>query len=157
MTSHFPYSIRDLSEEFGVTPRTLRFYEDRGLLHPQRKGQTRVYGARERERLSLILRGKRVGFSLDEIRDMLDLYDEPEGPKSQLLVSLNKFRTRIKSLKQQRRDIHAAIQELEDGCATIERLLKEKAERRKSEAKLVSSAAGFAGPIKAMVTDDDHI
>ena len=98
-----------------------------------------------------------MGFSLDEIRDMLDLYDGPGGPTSQLLVSLDKFRTRIKSLKQQRRDIDAAIRELEDGCATIERLLEEKAERRENETELVSSAAGFAGPIKTMVTDDDHI
>ncbi|NIW86644.1 MAG: MerR family transcriptional regulator, partial [Gammaproteobacteria bacterium] len=69
------YSIGDLAREFDVTPRTIRFYEDQGLLSPARSGQNRVYTARDRTRLKLILRGKRLGFSLSEIRDILDLYD----------------------------------------------------------------------------------
>ncbi len=157
MSSQNNFSIRELAKEFGVTARTLRFYEDKGLLEPERRGQTRIYGSRERARLSLILRGKRVGFSLDEIRELLDLYDKPGGPQSQLLISLKKFRTRIKSLKQQRRDIDAAIDELEDGCATIEQLIKDKSEQQQSEAELVTTAAGFAGPLKTMVKDDDYL
>src|ERR1700739_2907634 len=92
------YSIRQLCKEFGVTARALRFYEDKGLLAPDRRGQTRVFSARDRARVKLIVDGKRVGFSLVEIREMLDLYDHADNSQ-QLSVSLKKFRTQIATLK----------------------------------------------------------
>eukprot|EP01042_Synura_sphagnicola_P034600 gene34600-44371_t len=112
--SHRTYSIRQLSKEFDVTARALRFYEDKGLISPERKGQTRLYSARDRARLKLILRGKRVGFSLSEIREILDLYDETDGGAAQAARSLKKFRERIEALRQQRDDIDGAIQNLEE-------------------------------------------
>ena len=78
------YSIGDLSREFGVTTRTIRFYEDQGLLSPNRNGQNRIYQARDRVRLKLILRGKRLGFSLKEINKLIELYDAPDGEADQL-------------------------------------------------------------------------
>jgi len=120
------FSIAELAEAFEVTPRAIRFYEDKGLLHPARQGQTRVYSQRDRARLLLILRGKRVGFSLADIREMLDLYDRKDGQEAQLTVSLNKFRERIETLERQREDIDAALLELRDGVAWIERTLAQK-------------------------------
>lgn len=114
------FSIRQLCVEFQVTPRALRFYEDKGLLSPARDGMNRVYGSRDRARLQLILRGKRVGFSLSEIREILDLYDEKDGGAAQAARSLAKFRERIEALKLQREDIEGAIQNLESGCARLE-------------------------------------
>ena len=84
------FTIRQLCAEFGVTPRSLRFYEDKGLLNPARDGLNRVYAVRDRARLQLILRGKRVGFSLAEIRDMLDLYDRDDMHKTQMATSVAK-------------------------------------------------------------------
>lgn len=117
------YSIRQLCREFDVTARALRFYEDKALLNPERKGQTRIYSARDRARLKLILQGKRVGFSLVEIREMLDLYDRKDDQAAQLQLSLAKFRKQIDALKRQREDIEAAIYTLTTGCAWIEERL----------------------------------
>ena len=119
------FTIRQLCQAFDVTPRALRFYEDRGLLSPAREGQNRVYSHRDRGRLQLILRGKRVGFSLNEIREMLDLYDQNDGGATQMARSLRKFRERILALRAQREDIDGAIEALEDGCARLERQLTE--------------------------------
>lgn len=119
------YSIRQLCREFGVTARALRFYEDKGLLAPDRKGQTRVYGHRDRVRLKLILQGKRVGFSLTEIRELLDLYDRKDGGAIQMAASLAKFRTQIDALTRQREDIDAAIDTLTTGCAWLEERLSQ--------------------------------
>lgn len=121
------FTITELAREFGVSLRALRFYEDKGLLSPMRRGQTRIYSRRDRARLILILRGKRVGFSLSDIREMLDLYDTEEGHEAQLRVSLDKFRKRIEILERQRQDIDGAIDELKHSCAKVERLLAEKA------------------------------
>lgn len=121
------FTITELAREFGVSLRALRFYEDKGLLAPMRRGQTRIYSRRDRARLILILRGKRVGFSLADIREMLDLYDTEEGHEAQLRVSLDKFRRRIEILERQRQDIDGAIDELKHSCAKVERMLAEKA------------------------------
>jgi DNA-binding transcriptional MerR regulator len=117
------FTIRNLCVEFRVTPRALRFYEDKGLLYPAREGLNRVYNHRDRARLQLILRGKRVGLSLSEIREILDLYDENDGGASQMAKSLKKFRERITALEAQREDIDGAIEQLRGGCDRMERQL----------------------------------
>ena len=117
------FTIRNLCVEFRVTPRALRFYEDKGLLYPAREGLNRVYNHRDRARLQLILRGKRVGLSLAEIREILDLYDENDGGAAQMAKSLKKFRERISALEAQRDDIDGAIEQLRGGCDRMERQL----------------------------------
>jgi len=106
------YTITDLAEEFGVTARALRFYEDEGLIAPERVGLVRVYSKRDRARLAWILRGKRVGFSLAEIREMIDLYDVNDGRQAQRRVTVEKCESRIAQLLRQRDDIDSAIEEL---------------------------------------------
>ncbi|MBF0372692.1 MAG: MerR family DNA-binding transcriptional regulator [Alphaproteobacteria bacterium] len=117
------FGITDLAHEFGITPRAIRFYEDQGLLTPVREGQRRVYGSRDRVRLKLIMRGKRLGFSLIEIREILDLYDaESNGETAQLRHFLSKIRQRRAQLRQQQEDIAAILEELdalESQCAGI--------------------------------------
>lgn len=120
------YTITDLSHEFKVTARAIRFYEDKGLLHPSRQGMMRVYTKRDRARLILILRGKRLGFSLAEIREMIDLYDLGDGQIEQMKVTLKRSRERLGALEQQRRDIDAAITELKQDIRTMEEFLKVK-------------------------------
>ncbi len=114
------WTISDLSKEFGVTPRTLRFYEDEGLLTPQRDGQNRIYEARDRARLAWILRGRRVGFSLSDITEMLDLYDLGDGRAKQRAVTLEKCRERLAALESQRADLDATIDELNGFCRLLE-------------------------------------
>ena len=114
------YSITDLCAEFGVTPRALRFYEDEGLIAPERRGTARRYSHRDRARLAWILRGKRVGFSLAEIREMIDLYDLGDGRRLQRAVTAERCRERIEALEAQKRDLDAAIAELNDFVRTIE-------------------------------------
>ncbi len=108
------FTIRELAEEFGCTHRTIRFYEDEGLLRPRREGQARIFSGRDRARLSLILRGRRLGFSLAEIAEMLHLYDADPGHVRQLTVALERGRRRIAQLERQRGDIDAALSELKE-------------------------------------------
>lgn len=114
------YTITDLSEEFGVTARALRFYEDEGLISPERRGTQRIYSHRDRARLAWILRGKRVGFSLTEIRELIDLYDIGDGRRTQRERTIDRCRDRVELLHQQKRDIDAAIAELNDFIALLE-------------------------------------
>ena len=107
------WSITDLAREFGVTLRTLRHYEDVGLIGPERRGTTRVFRARDRIRLQLILRGKRLGFSLPEIRTIVNMYDEQPGEAGQLEYLLSQIDVRRAELDQLRRDIDETMTELD--------------------------------------------
>ena len=117
------YSVTELAEDLGVTARALRFYEDKGLIEPRRIGNTRVYTHRDRGRLVLILRGKRLGFTLREIRDWLALYESGPGQRPQMEALLVTVGERIKALEQQRKDIDATIAELRDIMGATERWL----------------------------------
>jgi DNA-binding transcriptional MerR regulator len=115
------WSIAELAAEYDVTLRTIRFYEDRGLLTPERRGTVRVYHPRDRVRLGLILRGKRLGFSLDEIATIVDMYDAEPGEEGQLVYLLEQIGSRRAELEQRRRDIDetlAELAEVERRCAT---------------------------------------
>ncbi len=120
------YTISELAREFGVTPRALRFYEDKDLLHPKRDGMNRVYSHRDRGRLQLILQGKRVGFSLGEIREILDVYTL-EGHRAQLVLTETKFRAQKDKLVRQREDIDGAMTSLEDGLSWVQGQLRDMA------------------------------
>jgi DNA-binding transcriptional MerR regulator len=117
------FTIRQLCQEFKCTPRALRFYEDKGLLSPARDGMNRVYSYKDRARLQLILRGKRVGLALAEIGEILDLYEVGDGGAQQAAKSLRKFQERIVALENQRVDIDNAIKELKEGCEALEHRL----------------------------------
>jgi DNA-binding transcriptional MerR regulator len=114
------YTIRQLCREFDCTPRALRFYEDKGLLAPSRAGVNRVYSHRDRGRLQLILRGKRIGLSLVEIGDLMDLYDQDDGGAIQMARALKTFRERLTVLQQQRIDIEEAIAQVSEAVAVLE-------------------------------------
>lgn len=106
------YTISELARELDVTPRALRFYEDKGLLTPRREGLNRVYSHRDRGKLQMILRGKRIGLSLIEIKEILDLYKIDQ--RAQVQTMLKRFKTRVEALEQQREDVDASIDMLQD-------------------------------------------
>ncbi|MCC5986732.1 MAG: MerR family DNA-binding transcriptional regulator [Pararhodobacter sp.] len=105
-------TIREMCAAFGVTPRTLRFYEAKELLFPQREGQKRLFTRRDRGRLKLILRGKRFGFSLEEMRQLLDLYDRGDAQEEQLKRTYEVARERLAQMERQRDELNEAIEEL---------------------------------------------
>jgi DNA-binding transcriptional MerR regulator len=113
------FTIGDLAREFDVTLRTLRFYEDKGLLDPRREGLNRLYSRRDRARLKIVLLCKRVGFSLTEIKEMLDLYDQKDGQLTQLRAVLRKFSDQVAVLEEQRKDIEAGLVELHENIADL--------------------------------------
>ncbi len=119
------YSISELAKEFEVTPRAIRFYEDQGLLSPGRKGRRRVYGERDRVRLRLILRGKRLGFALSEVKEMFDLYDNSPGEEGQLQYLLDRIHQRRVLLEQQQKDIEAVLGEMKGVERRCEKALSE--------------------------------
>ena len=117
------FTIRDLTKEFAISARTLRFYEEKGLIAPRRNGQGRLYGRRDRARLKYVLMGKAVGFSLEEVRQMLDLYDLGDGQVTQLRVALGKFKQQIGRLRRQKSEIERAIVELSRAGKAVETML----------------------------------
>jgi DNA-binding transcriptional MerR regulator len=108
------WTIAEVAEQFGVTHRTVRHYEDLGLISPERRGTTRVYHRRDRTRLNLILRGKRLGFPLEEIRTIIDMYDEQPGEAGQLTYLLGQIGERRAELERRRKDIEDSLAELAD-------------------------------------------
>jgi DNA-binding transcriptional MerR regulator len=122
------YTISDLAQEFEVTPRALRFYEDQKLISPRREGQNRIYSHRDRARLAWILRAKRVGMSLSDIGRLLDLYDVGDGRVTQRRETLKYCREHLATLEQQRRDLDSTIAELEAFCKTLEQCLDDAGE-----------------------------
>jgi DNA-binding transcriptional MerR regulator len=120
------YSIGEMCDAYGVTARALRFYEDEELISPERRGTTRLYTDRDRARLTWILRGKSVGFSLNDIRELLDLYDVGDQQHTQMLATRDRCVDRIKSLRKQKQDIDATIAELEEFCGFLDTELTRK-------------------------------
>jgi DNA-binding transcriptional MerR regulator len=119
------YTVTELAERLGVTARAIRFYETKGLLSPQRVGSTRVYDYRDRARLQLILRSKKLGFSLADIREYLDLYDPAGGQREQQQLLLNKVQGRIESLQQQQEALESTLAELREIEAAARRSLQQ--------------------------------
>ena len=127
------YTISELASEFDVTTRSIRFYEDQELLHPGRRGQTRVYSSKDRVRLKLTLRGKRLGFSLAEIRELFELWDETRsGSEKQLKLMLSKISERRAALEQQMKDITMVQLELESAEIRCRQALEEMNEKQDS-------------------------
>lgn len=123
--SDVTYTIGELTREFGITARTIRFYEGEGLLSPMRVGQRRLYRRRDRARLKLILRGKRLGFTLNEIRETFELYEQAHGEAKQLRYYLSVLEQKRAHLLQQRQDVEDALAELEESYQHCQKLLKE--------------------------------
>jgi DNA-binding transcriptional MerR regulator len=119
------FSITELAKVLGITPRTIRFYEDRGLVTPRRVGTTRVYSHRDRARMILVLRGKRLGFSLRDIKEYLDLYDSEPTHAEQIHLLQDRVRAKIEQLEDQKRALEETLSELRDiERQTIEALVR---------------------------------
>ena len=119
------YSISELSEEFDITPRTLRYYEDQSLISPKRQGQSRIYSAADRARLIWILRGKRVGFSITDIREVLDMHYREGGKVAQCKATISACKDRIVTLEQQKKDIDETLEDLTRLIDTVTTFMKE--------------------------------
>ncbi len=120
------FTISELAKEFDITTRAIRFYEDQGLLNPDRDGRRRVYSGRDRTRLKLILRGKRLGFTLGEVRELFHHYDSVDGEERQLRRYIDILSSKRMKLEQQRRDLDAALDEIATNEAQCRRILREK-------------------------------
>ena len=118
--------IGEMAKKYGVTLRTLRFYEDKGLLAPQRDGSTRLYSRRDRARLKLVLLGRKVGFSLRDVKQLIDLYDPSGSNTKQLRLTLEKSAKQLIRLQKQRVVIDEAISELSDAMSTVKGMLAER-------------------------------
>lgn len=118
------YTISDLAKAYDITPRTIRFYEDQGLLTPTREGRQRIFSERDNVRLRLILRGKRLGFSLAEAKEIIELYDMESGGERQLSYFLEKIGQQRQNLQQQQEDIAAILRELESVEERVKKALK---------------------------------
>ena len=140
------YSISELAREFALTTRAIRFYEDQHMIAPERRGRARVYRERERVRLKLILRGKRLGLSLTEIRDLLDLYEVARNERAQLAKFIDMLAERRARLLQQKEDIDAVLAEIEGVERDCRRRLKDEARRGKA-AKDADQPAPAAGRV----------
>jgi DNA-binding transcriptional MerR regulator len=127
------YSISELAREFDITTRSIRFYEDKGLLHPTRRGQTRIYTGEDRVRLMLILRGKRLGFSLDESREIIDMYDPSHGNQEQLRLLLERIHNKRAQLQQQLQDIHGLLGELDEAEARARTAFSDNTDSKNTE------------------------
>ena len=123
-TERAEFSISDLAREFDITPRAIRFYEDQGLLAPRRDGQRRIYTPRDRTRLKLTLRGKRLGLTLSEIRELIDMYEPGRDERPQLERFLSVLESHKASLLQQRADIEAQLSELQTFEKKVKKRLK---------------------------------
>lgn len=139
------YSIGELAREFDVTPRAIRFYEHEGLLAPRRVGQNRIYDKRDYVRLKLTLRGKRLGFSLSEVREMMDVYDAARDEKAQLARFVDKLAERRAQLERQRTDIDEMLTEIIAFEAQSRRLLAGGAARQTARRRTARKAARGAG------------
>jgi DNA-binding transcriptional MerR regulator len=126
------YTISALAHEFALTTRAIRYYEDEGMIAPERRGRVRIYRERERVRLKLILRGKRLGFSLSEIRELLDLYEVGRNERAQLAMFVEMLGERRARLLQQKEDIDAVLAEIDGVTRECRRRLKEEAQRGKA-------------------------
>jgi len=130
------YSISELAKEFDVTTRSVRFYEDQGLLHPTRRGQTRIFSSKDRVRLKLILRGKRMGFSLAETKELFDLWDETlTGNEKQLLLMLDTLACKREQLEQQKNDIAQAEMEIDTAEARCHEALADLQKKKRQQTK----------------------
>ena len=125
-------TIREMCDVFDVTPRTLRFYEAKELLFPERAGHKRLFTKRDRARLKLILRGKRFGFSLEEIRQLLDLYYKGDGQMSQLQQTFDLASTRLTDLEKQRTDLDEAITNLREQLKVVEKIISSQTATRQA-------------------------
>jgi DNA-binding transcriptional MerR regulator len=117
------WTISQLAQEFGITPRTIRFYEDQGIVSPAREGRNRVYSARDRTRLKLALRGKRLGFALSEILNLINMYDAPGDTTAQLKHYIGALEKHRSVLEQQQKDIHDTLDEIQTQLAHCQELL----------------------------------
>jgi len=118
---HKFYTITELTREFGVSTRTLRYYEDEGLIQPERRGRTRLFRAADRRLIQEILRGRRIGFSISEIREIIQVYKDPPGEAGQLRLLMRKVEEKRDDLRQKRKDIEDTLAELdniEESCLT---------------------------------------
>ncbi|MBB5186083.1 MULTISPECIES: MerR family transcriptional regulator [Zhongshania] len=126
------FSISDLASDFDVSTRTIRFYEEKGLINPERRGQTRIYSAADRIKLKLIIRGKRMGLSLEDSKDIIEMYQPEHDNSPQLIKLINKIRERQVLLKEQLRDVEAMLAELDDA---EERCVQALAEMQNTQSK----------------------